>query len=293
MILIPFPRSCTQGPNSYNYTVGCYKSALQSSDDVTIECGEVTFFQPMGLTLLAAIMYHLSRDSGRNVYFSPPSNVGVYHYLETQDLFKEFIFEGMIASKVAVSQRSTGIGLKRLESFDGTYIEQIPVWLKRNSHMPPEAISDVINATIPEIINNVFDHSQSPIGCYVTAQAYPVKKTLILSALDLGVGFLRTLQPQYPSLKHDSEAIELAVQQGITAKSKPYNAGAGLDVLSGLLKEYGGSLEIISRDGRWKQDKTSKCTKHTLPFQFPGTCINLEFDDQAMIDRFRSGDRYE
>lgn len=293
MKIIPFPRECVHGLKSYEFTIKCYADAISCSDDVLIECGDVNFFQPMGLTLLASMTFSLIKDGTRKVYFSKPKSPAVLKYLEDQDFFKEFSIEGADSNRIAAATRSSSLGLKRLEYFDGSYIYQIPTWLRRNSHMPAEAIEDVINTTVPEIINNVFDHSRSPIGCYICAQAYPREKRLMLSTLDLGVGFLQTLRPRFPFLTHDSDAIELAVRPSITSQSKIHNAGAGLDVLSGFLKQFSGTLEIISRDGQWKQEGDGRCRKSVLPFQFPGTCINLTFDDQAIIDRFKQGDRYD
>lgn len=293
MKIIPFPRECAHGLKSYEYTIKCYADAINCQDNVLIECGNVCFFQPMGLTLLASMTFSLIKDGTRKAYFMKPKNEAVLKYLVDQDFFNEFAIEGTDSNRIAAAPRSSSLGLRRLEYFDGTYLDQIPRWLRRNSHMTPEIITDVINTTVPEIINNVFDHSRSPIGCYICAQAYPKEKRLMLSTIDLGVGFLKTLRPKFPSLTNNADAIELAVQPRITSQSKIHNAGAGLDVLSGFLKEFSGNLEIISRNGRWTQDKTGSCRKSTLPFQFPGTCLNLTFDDKAIMDRFTPGDRYD
>lgn len=288
---IPFPRNCHHGVDGYRIAIDYYNDAVQSSEDVAIDCGDVRFFQPMGLTLLASLTCALTRDTGRKVYFSKPTEAGVLRYLTDQDFFKEFSVEG--STRIEAVRRSSSLGLKRLEHNDLSYIDQIPRWLELNSHMPPEAIKDVILTTVPEIIANVFDHSRSPIGCYICAQAYPNLRQLKLSTIDLGVGLLKTLQPKFPDLRHDSDAIALAVQPGITSKSRPNNAGIGLDVLRGFLMTSRGTLEIVSRDGCWKQEADGSTTKSVLPFEFPGTCINLTFDDQAIMDRFTPGDRYE
>jgi len=288
---ISFPRDCGHGVQDYQNTIREYAAAINSSEDVLIECGDVTFVQPMGLTLLSSLTFSLIQERTRKTYFVKPKSTAVLRYLTDQDFFKEFNVEG--TNLIAAATRSTSVGLKRLEIYDRSYIDQIPIWLRRNSHMPPEAITDVINTTVPEIINNVFDHSKSSIGCYICAQAYPREKRLKLSAIDLGVGLLQTLKPRFPYLCHNSDAIELAVRPGITSKSRAHNAGAGLDVLCGFLKLFKGTLEIVSRDGRWTQDADGQCVKSILPFEFPGTCINLTFDDQAIVDRFTPGDRYD
>lgn len=133
-----------------------------------------------------------------------------------------------------------------------------------------------------EVVNNVLDHSASAVGCYVCAQYYPAEERLFFSIIDLGVGILATLREKYPALKSSREAISLAVQSGVSGKPIGRNAGVGLWVLTGFLKQYGGQLQIVSCEGDWTQNPSGECVAVSRPFQFPGTCINIIIDNRTL-----------
>jgi hypothetical protein len=180
-----------------------------------------------------------------------------------------------------------------MDEFEGDYFLKVSYWLKRNSALSLEEIQGVINVPLPEMINNVLDHSQSPIGCYICAQAYPQGGRLLLSVVDLGVGFLTTLKNRYPYLTCEAEAIDLAVQPGISSKSTVRNAGAGLDVIRGFLQHYSGEFEIISNNGRWFQNAEGQCATRTLPFAFPGTSISVILENAMILQRLVEDIEYD
>lgn len=285
---IPFPRQCSENAIDYKYTFRCYNEALFASDPVRIECGDCRFFRPFGLNLLACIIHSLQLG-GRDVYFTPPQNSDALQYLSDQGFFTEFAFEST-RHRLTRPSRSTSVQLRLLNEFDGTYFMQIAHWLSGNSDVPLEAAMDIVGVPLPEIINNVFDHSRSLIGCCVCAQAYPNERQLMFSITDLGVGFLSSLVGRYQHLTSDKDAIALAVQSGVSSKSTARNAGAGLYILTDWAKTYQGEVEIISGDGRWKQRPGGNQHASTLPFTFPGTCINLCIHTDPVIRHSRSSE---
>jgi hypothetical protein len=299
-LLIPFPVDCDQRVQSYKYTIHCYRQALNHRGRVFVDCNKARFFAPLGLNLLASIVYDLAQK-GVQTYFTSPQNHKVRAYLSDQGFYSEFgLADGVDetdgikpADLVRHRPRSTSIGLKRMDSFEGDYSLRVSHWLNRNSALSTEEIQGVISVPLPEMINNVLDHSQSAIGCYICAQAYPRDGRLLLSVVDLGVGFLSTLQRLYPYLTCEADAIDLAVQPGITSKSTVRNAGAGLDVIRGFLQQYSGEFEIISNNGRWFQDKDGQCAVQTLPFSFPGTSISVVLDNAMILQRLVDGIEYE
>ncbi len=202
-------------------------------------------------------------------------------YLIDQGFFEEFYFQetrGVLRHRL----KSKSVMLRRLNEFEGSYPMQIADWLTRNSKIPAEAVRDMVGITLPEIINNVFDHSASPIGCCVCPQAYRSKKQLMFSVTDLGIGFFQTLSPHYRHLDSEASAIALAVQPGVSSKARGKNMGAGLYILSEWLKNHQGELEIISKDGRWKQGPDGQTFQEPLPFSFPGSSINLMVHTDAL-----------
>jgi hypothetical protein len=278
---IPFPMICSEDVKVYKYSVECYRDALLSFGPVIFECGSVQLFKPLGLNLLASLIHNLQLR-GREIMFTPPKDTKAFQYLTDQGFFNEFQFISG-ANILKQKKRSTSVMLRRMDEFVGSYPNQIAEWLSINSSTPHEAVMDMVAVTLPEIMNNVFDHSRSPIGCCVCAQAYQAEGQLAMSVTDLGVGFLASLQPCYQNLNTDEEAITLAIKEGVSSKSSPRNRGAGLYILSDWLKEQGGELEIISMDGRWRLLTGGSVHHETIPFSFPGTCINLSVPTDVLL----------
>jgi hypothetical protein len=281
---IPFRHDGSEAVSAYSFSIRCFREALIALEPVRIDLGTVGFLRPFGLNLLAGMIYELLRH-GQNVSITPPSDQKVYQYLSDQGFYSEFPTgpSGHILS----SPRSTSVGLRRLDQFDPQYLESVAHWLRRNSSIPLGKVEDIVMVTMPEIINNVFDHSKSPFGCYVCAQAYPQEGRLMLSVIDFGIGFYGSLLQRYHSrINNDAEAIDLAVQDGISSKARKNNAGRGLHILSDWVRERNGQLEIVSHDGYWKQDSQGRTGKRILPFEFPGSCINLcvHTDDLPLVD---------
>jgi len=280
---ISFPQQCDNQVTNYKGVIENYYEVIATGldkEDVLFDCSGACFFRPLGLNVLAALLYDVLRRRPPKVLFNAPGNSLVKKYLEDQGFYSEFRIDGNVVRSIP---RGTSVGLKHFDGINYTYFESVASWLNRNSMLSPHVIENAVKPPLIELLNNVFDHSESPIGCYICAQAYPHENRLIFSVVDLGVGFLKTLSVSYPRLKTNIEAIILAVQEGTSGKPRGKNAGAGLSVISGWLKHYSGELEIISMDGVWSQKQDGSCSHRTLPFLFPGSCINLIFYNKGIL----------
>lgn len=272
MSIIPFRHDCSEDIRDYKVAVECYREALHEPDSVKIELGSVQYLRPFGLNLLSGMICDLLRN-GQEVSLTPPRSKQVQQYLTDQGFYTEFQVGRSGILKRAL--KSTSVGLRRLDERDYTYLSAVALWLNKNSQIPLERVKDMVMVTMPEVINNVFDHSDSPFGCYVCAEAYPREQRLMLSVMDFGVGFLYRLGKLYPQLHSDAEAIAMAVKDGISSKPSRRNAGRGLHILSDWVRHREAELEIVSQDGHWTQNSTGRTRTENLPFYFPGTCINL------------------
>ena len=291
MIILKFSSNCENNIVSYKRIIKDYWESINGTDqEVLLDCGETCFIRPLGINLLALLSRGLLHQGSKKIFFTHPSNNVCRQYLEDQGFYKEFIIQNNI---IEAAPRSTSVGLRRIECFEPFYLEDIAKWLNRNSVLPEPAINDAVKITLSEIINNVIDHSQSPIGCYISAQAYPQENRLLFSVADLGVGFLSTLLPKYTHLMNNEQAISLAVKAGISSKSRDRNIGAGLPILCDFLKHYSGYLEIISMNGIWRQRPDGTLVGFTIPFSFPGTCINIEFNNQKILSKFLEHSGYD
>jgi len=293
MELIAFPNQCQNYIECYKSTLALYQRVKYSSpDQIIFDCGNVQFFRPLGLNLLACFISEiLSKDNHPEIYFTPPREHIVFEYIKNQGFFDCFQFESdavqqRIGSRIQQETSSTGIRLKKLENLNYSYIAGVAEWLSGNCSMDSATAFSIFNVTLVEVINNVVQHSQSPIGCFVCAQAYFKEDRLILSIVDLGKGFLESLSGSYPKLGSNSEAIELAIKEGITSKGMR-NAGRGLWILSDFLKECSGRLNIVSGDGFLTQDIEGNITTKHLSFDLGGSCINIDINNlSGLASRF-------
>lgn len=125
--------------------------------------------------------------------------------------------------------------------------------LLQNIGVSVENIS-LIASSLGEVVDNAFSHnlgrwdpSIGPLGVFL-AQIFPKKRELCFSFCDFGVGFLSTLQKNYPEITSQKEAIELALQPNITGRSQR-QGGNGLDYLKkNVFNGFHGRLDIRSGD---------------------------------------------
>ena len=281
--VISFPQHCDNQILSYKRVITDYWKVLNtaSAKEIIFECGDVRVIHPLGLNILALLIRNLLRENSRKVFFVHPTDRECKTGLEAQGFYEEFPIQHGIES-INATPRSSSMGLRRMDACDYLYLEMLADWLNHNLSLPEKNIKEAISTTLSETVQNVVDHSQSDIGCYISAQSYPNEEKLLFSVADYGIGFLKTLCDHYSSLNNNTEAIALAIQSGISSKSKIRNAGAGLDILSGFLKQRG-NLEIISFDGIWRQSNDGELSD-TLPFSFPGSCVNIEFNNKKIAD---------
>ena len=233
MELIAFPKQCQNNIECYKSTLAHYQKVKSSHPDrIIFDCGNVQFFRPLGLNLLACFISEiLSEEKHPEIYFTPPNKQIVFDYIKNQGFFDCFEFETeavqqKIGSHIQHETYSTGIRLKKLEKLNYSYIAGVAGWLSENCSMDSDTAFSIFNVTLVEVINNVVQHSHSPIGCFVCAQAYPQEDRLILSIVDFGKGFLNSLSQSYPQLKSNSEAINFAIQEGITSETPRPKGGA-------------------------------------------------------------------
>ncbi len=92
---IAFPNQCQNQIECYRSTLALYKRVESSlPDKIIFDCGNVGFFRPMGLNLLACFISEiLSKKDHPAIYFTPPKNHSVFEYIKTQGFFDCFQFE--------------------------------------------------------------------------------------------------------------------------------------------------------------------------------------------------------
>jgi anti-sigma regulatory factor (Ser/Thr protein kinase) len=101
-----------------------------------------------------------------------------------------------------------------------------------------------IKYIMSELVRNVLEHANSPIGAIVCAQYFKKTNRVSIGVVDLGVGIKKTIEVSH-IVHNDLSAIKLALSPGITGlTAKPGgtedNAGAGLFFIK--------SIAVMNRD---------------------------------------------
>lgn len=177
----------------------------------------------------------------------------------------------------------------RGENIETTAKHLANVMLKNYSNLneaDQKDLKDYMFYLFSEMMNNVVDHSQSPIGGYTMAQFYPVNQKIQFSIADKGIGFLENVKFK-ESIKDEIEAIEKALEKGFTANKTNQlygnahrNAGYGLYVMSEIIKQVGGKFIIISNNGLYRYNALlNKIEKKILDYSFNGVLVAFEFQE--------------
>jgi hypothetical protein len=143
-----------------------------------------------------------------------------------------------------------------------------------------EGVKGSLQLSINELMTNTFDHSQAVSGCFACVQAYRYNGEVKICITDFGKGILGTLKSveKYKHLKNSIDAIELAIQNGVTCRVG-MRAGLGLDHIHRFLKVNNGQIHIISGDGwvHWNYENGNSVIikRKKLDVVFEGTIVNI------------------
>jgi len=171
------------------------------------------------------------------------------------------------------------IGLEKIS----THLTDI--MLKNFSALSKTDITDLkhyLQYLFLELMNNVADHANSPIGGYTMAQYYPKEKKIQFVVADRGVAFLKNIQLNFPNIDNEEQAIFKALEKGITStETKVYgdttkNAGFGLYAMSKILDMTGGKFIIISNNTLVRYENGEFSTKQ-LNSTWKGVVVSFEF----------------
>lgn len=132
-------------------------------------------------------------------------------------------------------------------------------------------VLDTLNWCIYEVLDNVFQHSHSPVG-YAMMQLHVTNRTCVISVADPGRGIHRAMVDGVRKGLIDgarvlraSDAIEYSLQRGVTSKGRD-NQGNGLHGLRSAVELNGGLLEVTSGKGSWRFESGS-AHKENRPFR--------------------------
>jgi anti-sigma regulatory factor (Ser/Thr protein kinase) len=142
-----------------------------------------------------------------------------------------------------------------------------------------------------EVMDNVLIHAQAPVPGVLMAQYYPKKALLELCICDMGRGIRQSLSESHPT-SSDTQALELAVQRGIT-RNIHEGQGNGLAGTLQIVERNGGRFTLWSGTGRLQgtgdpakitKTKTTSGNSSGKPnYSLAGTGVSLALHTQNAV----------
>jgi anti-sigma regulatory factor (Ser/Thr protein kinase) len=255
-----------------------------SSFEVTLDFGRLNFIDGSGYTVLSNsiewMLYH-----GTNVRFINFERVNNFaiQYLDDCGFF---YYYGQRYLRVDAKVRSTTLPCMPIEQTKafGWIESKLSPWLGYIFDANKSRLSS-IRTCVKEVINNISDHSTMNTG-FVHAQHYPNAKQVKITMSDFGAGIPNTIRNRY-GVMPDHEAIIHATKEGITAKSRPNNMGAGLSYLVDTVLGNRGVVRFHSLSGNLTClcDTKGKRVYHARSGTgvYPGTLIEIEIDTRLFV----------
>ena len=225
-------------------------ATIYSVDPLCFDLEDLTFIRPVGFAFLAACCDWRSYRQ-LTTMITPPKKPEVLQYIQRMDFFHSF------GSSVPEGFRRHDphghfVELERL--VDGSAVGHVVprvtevLCSRRESEM-----FKLIEFCLGEMIGNALQHSQS--SAFVCAQKYK-NGFAHMAVADSGIGIREHLKQNYPAIRNDQEAIELALRPGTTGHvppATPYgssqNSGNGLTMTRGVVLKLAGKLYVISTQG--------------------------------------------
>jgi hypothetical protein len=241
-----------------------------------LDLGAVTFCDPTSIVILAAGMRHLDLQGFHRVNIVRPSDSRVDRYMERIGLYS-FLDGKPIPHVQSVAGNDRFLELSQLTSTEECSAAADKVTrVFQTSFGMDDLQTRMVNFVISEMLENIFNHSESPIGGLICCQTYPTKKLVRIGVTDLGIGIERSLRANPKNLRRLEIAspIDLAIEPRVTGRPEDFG-GYGLFLTSKIIAENGGVLGIRSREHSW----TSFAGKirRTTSLVWPGTALNLIF----------------
>ncbi|WP_372717334.1 hypothetical protein [Novipirellula sp.] len=133
-------------------------------------------------------------------------------------------------------------------------VKQVAQWAEMVRRGTDASRGDVAlwETQISEVAANTFQHARAPDGVLVAGEAFPHRGFVQLAAIDFGRTIPDCIEAEAKRrnrVLHDGDLLAFATEENVTSACVKQNQGSGLPSLVGMVKENGGSLQIMSRNG--------------------------------------------
>lgn len=270
----------------------------QSEGDIEIDASHVGFIDPMGLTVLTALLSPLCVTRAVRLCWL---SVNIASYLDRMDFFRHCPVEGVeIVDRVIRSDLRRSLveitTVSNAHETDATASRLATALTGNLTGLRPEEVSfhnaqdrfqtycHPIEYALTELLDNSLTHARregrGDAAVWVAAQYY-TEDLVRIGIVDNGCGFLATLSshPELPERSHLC-AIEFALRPFISCNRRDLgmynettNEGVGLTTTRRISETAGGGMAIVSGDARFTTGNGGHCFKNGG--YWPGVAISF------------------
>jgi hypothetical protein len=245
--------------------------AIPGAGKVTFDLSDVKFAEPHFATIVAGLTYRLQQQ-GKDIACLPPDNSGCNQYLTDIGLLN-----GVLPGTRGRAKRpdTEAVDLSRFSEASPDIIWEVTDKFMRHLTGVPDVIGR-LEQTFAELMDNVFAHSQSPVGGILCGQFYPTSRKLRFAVCDFGMsipGHLGLLDA-YRHLP-DEKLIQMAFQDSVTG-STTGRRGSGLPFVKELTQTLSGWVKVYSRQGSYTLSETFESSDQ-VSVAFPGTLLYIDW----------------
>lgn len=267
--------------------------------DVELDCSNVNFVDPLGMTVLAATLEALVKQRRVSMLWLSTKIAG---YMERMDFFNGIPVEGVNVPKnrirndqrsnlleitrVADSGSSEAVAYQLATVIVGNIIGRAPKLPSDNGYEPDTEYDQYyrpLRYALSELLENALTHARRQgsfnASVWIAAQYYKDQGGRIqVAVVDNGCGFLATLQNHAElRAKNHAEAIRTALKPRVSCNrdmgpfGESVNEGVGLTTTVRIVKETGGSVHIVSGDAMFTDCELSSVKRRDQVQPLRGT----------------------
>lgn len=139
-----------------------------------------------------------------------------------------------------------------------------------------------LSISLAELINNVFDHSESVIPGYTFTQYNTRLNQIITCVCDFGIGIPKKVNNYLKATNQEKitsiEALMRAFEYSFSTQSMPHNRGFGWDNIFSNIRELNSKILIVSNNALYRDLPNNTCHRFELAENFPGTLVVIWLD---------------
>lgn len=155
----------------------------------------------------------------------------------------------------------------------------------------------VLGNSMAELMNNIFDHSQSKIPGYTFTQYNTRSATIVTCVCDFGIGIPTSVNLYLKSVGEDAmtddEALKRAFELRFSALTRPHNRGFGWDTIFNSIRSMKGKLHIVSNHALFLMHDNGKITSQLMGLNFPGTLVVITLNTHNLPVKEEPGDELD